>query len=174
MLLRLAALAVAPVVSGCGWQPTYAPPDGAAATTTALDLAAIEVRLIPERDGQLLREALQAELGRASAAVSRRYDLSVWYSVGSEAIGTRQDYSTSRLRYVGRAGFSLTTDRPTRRTLTSGLARAMDGANQFDEQYFASSLEEEAIHRRLATVIAQQIVLQLAAYFHRAAPGGPG
>ena len=48
----------------------------------------------------------------------------------------------------------------------------MDGINIFDTQYFAADLENEAVQRRLADALADQITLQLAAFF--AASGGDG
>jgi hypothetical protein len=45
----------------------------------------------------------------------------------------------------------------------------VDGLNIFDAQYFAGDLENEAVTRRLADALADQITIQLAAYFRRRA-----
>jgi hypothetical protein len=49
----------------------------------------------------------------------------------------------------------------------------VDAYNIFDTQYFAADLENDAVQRRLATALAEQITLQLATYFRkRAATSG--
>lgn len=168
---RLVVAALPLVLAACGWHPVYAPAaaggDGAAA-----DLAAIQVGLIGERNGQLLRNALQERFERAGIAAAKRYDLTVSYSVASESLGIQQDLSVTRLRYVGKATFTLTTDRPTRTTLIKGAARVVDGMNEFDQQYFAADQEAETVQRRIAEAVADQIALQLAVFFRKRAAGG--
>jgi LPS-assembly lipoprotein len=47
--------------------------------------------------------------------------------------------------------------------------------NIFNEQFFAADLENETVQRRLAEQIADQITIQLAAYFrHQAATASAG
>jgi hypothetical protein len=41
----------------------------------------------------------------------------------------------------------------------------VDAVNLLDQQYFAVDLENEAIQRRLANALAQQVVNQLAIFF---------
>ena len=41
--------------------------------------------------------------------------------------------------------------------------------NIFDSQYFAADLETEAVPRRLADALADQIAIQLAAFFRKRA-----
>ncbi len=72
------AVAVAgSVLCACGFQPMYGQrrPE---VTPVSSDLASIEVGMIPDRSGQLLRNELTYLLNPASdAGVSRRYTLSV-------------------------------------------------------------------------------------------------
>jgi len=61
----------------------------------------------------------------------------------------------------------------TRTALTSGSGHQVDAVNLLDQQYFAVDLENEAIQRRLANALAQQVANQLAIYFrHRAQTPG--
>ena len=53
--------------------------------------------------------------------------------------------------------------------LTSGSARAIDGVNIFDSQYFAADLETEAEQKRIAENLATQIATQLAIWFRQQA-----
>ncbi len=173
-------LLVLPLLAACGFQPVYAPATQsqvaaeASGHSVAGELAAIDVGLIGERSGQLLRNALQERFERSGITAARHYDLSVSYSVSSEGIGIRQDYSSTRQRYIGRATYTLTADSPVRHTLTSGIARAVDGLNVFNQQYFASDQESDAVIRRIAGAVADQIAQQLAVYFHKRAAASAG
>jgi hypothetical protein len=51
--------------------------------------------------------------------------------------------------------------------LTTGSAREVDGYNIFNNQYFASDLESDAVQRRIVEALADQIALQLAVYFNQ-------
>ncbi len=53
--------------------------------------------------------------------------------------------------------------------LTTGSARAIDGVNIFDSQYFAADLEIEAEQKRIAENVATQIATQLAIWFRQQA-----
>ena len=55
------------------------------------------------------------------------------------------------------------------RALTTGSARAIDGVNIFDSQYFAADLETEAEQKRIAENMATQIATQLAVWFRQQA-----
>jgi LPS-assembly lipoprotein len=123
---------------------------------------------MPERLGQLLRQALQTRFDRAGTGAAKRYDLTAQFGLSSEALNIEQNTSIpSRIRLVGTANWSLVTRDAQRKTLTSGTARAMDGFNLYDQQFFASDAQSEAVQRQLAAAVADQITLQLAAWFNR-------
>jgi LPS-assembly lipoprotein len=157
-------------LSGCGFRPLYAPqpdlPDGA-----QNQLGKIRVALIPERSGQLVRQELQARLDHGDA-LAKRYELSVSFSLAADIVGIQQDTSFTRLRYVGTANWTLKSLDPSQAVVTSGLARALDGINVLDQQYFAADMEGEAAQRRIASAVADQITLQLASYFARTPSAG--
>ncbi len=134
------------------------------------ELAAIEVDLIPDRPGQVLRQALQERLELGNDGVAHRYDLTVgildsrrghWQSSGYH----RDTHSPDRQRELdaGRRRIRAHAD------VTSGFAKAVDAVNIIDEQYFAADLSNEAIQKRLAEAMADQITLQLAIFFRRRA-----
>lgn len=158
-------LLAAPILTACGFRPVYGPvgsdKDGQAATA----LAEISVAIIPERTGQLLRLALQERFERAGIAVAHRYDLSVAFSIVSEALGIEQNSTATYARLVGTATYTLVSQDPGRATVTSGSARAVDGFNLYDQQYFAADQETDAVERRMAQAVADQIALQLASFF---------
>lgn len=165
-LLRRAFLPLALVapLSGCGFQPLYASGSHGAAGPQR-ELAAISVGLIPERSGQLLRQALQDRLERAGQATAHRYDLSIAYDIGGEGIGIQPDTSTTYQRVTATASWTLTAQDPAHTELGTGTAKVIDGYNFIANQFFASDLEYETIQRRVAETLADQITLQLARYF---------
>ena len=55
---------------------------------------------------------------------------------------------------IGNATWTLIGHDDKRTALTSGSARAIDGFNIFDSQYFAADLENEAVQRRIAENMA--------------------
>jgi LPS-assembly lipoprotein len=70
------------------------------------------------------------------------------------------------------APWSLVSLGPQRRTLTSGQARVVDGYDVINQQYFASDLESDAVQRRMAEAMAEQITLRVAMYFRQHRDGG--
>lgn len=152
------------LLAGCGFHPVYAP--RSASGGAQRELAAIDVALLPDRSGQLLRQALQQRMDRGEG-LPKRYTLSVSFGIASDSIGIRQDSTTTRIREVGTATWSLKALDPAQTQITNGTARALDGVNVIDQQYFAADLEAETTSRRIAESIADQITLQIAAYFGR-------
>jgi LPS-assembly lipoprotein len=168
--LSLCLTASLPVAVGsCGFQPIYMPTASGKPGVAQRELAAVFVPVIAERPGQLLRQALQKRFGDDSGAAAA-YDLRVSFSVSGEGIAIQQDTIATRVRLVGTANWTLISREPGQGPLASGSARAFDAINIFDEQYFAADLETEAVQGRIAENIAQQITLQLAAWFRKQAP----
>ena len=161
------ALAVGVALSGCGFQPVYMPTASGKAGAAQRELAAIQVDIIPDRPGQLLRQALQDRLEMGSSGIARRYELSVSFGISGEGIAIQQDTNVTRLRMIGSATWSLVAQDPGRTKLTSGFAKSVDAINIFDTQYFAADQENEVVQRRLAEALAEQITLQLATFFHK-------
>jgi LPS-assembly lipoprotein len=174
MRRRATLLAAAGIVlSGCGFRPIYGSHEGEGAGPAEQGLSEISVALIPERTGQLLRQALQTRLDRAGAGAAKRYDLVVSLGFLADALDIQQLTSIpSRYRLVAVANWSLVAQDVQRRTLTSGMARVMDGLNLYNQQYFAMDMEMESVQRRMMLAVADQMTLQLASWFNRHAAAG--
>jgi LPS-assembly lipoprotein len=153
------------LLSGCGFRPIYAS-RGPGQGPAEAGLETVAVALIPDRPGQLLRQALQARLDHGGD-VPKRFDLLVNFALAPESIAIQRDNAATRVRYVGQAAWSLTTRDAVRATITSGSARAVDGMNLFELQYFAADLQAETVTRRIAEALADQIATQLAIHFER-------
>jgi LPS-assembly lipoprotein len=165
----LLVLGTAGALSGCGFQPVYMPTASGQPGVAQRDLAAVFVDIIPDRPGQELRQALQERFERAGGASGQLYELTVQYWISGEGIAVQPDNSVTRIRAIGNANWVLVAKDPARTRLTNGSARSFDAYNILDEQYFAADLENQALQKRVAEAIADQITLQLATYFHKRA-----
>jgi LPS-assembly lipoprotein len=154
------AVLVAGAAGACGFHPLYAPGSGANAA-----LPTVFVDVIANRNGQLLRQALQERLEGTDSEVSKRYELSINYQFASDALGIQSDNSSNRTRYIGTAFWTLKLPGVFGTKITSGMARSVDGANVIDAQFFYSDLSTDAIQRRMGDNLADQITQALAVYF---------
>lgn len=157
-LLSLASLGAA--LAGCGFRPLHGTSTRGGAVS--VDLSAIEVGLLQERTGQLLRLSLQEMLDPRGAAPPARYDLDVIYAVEAEGLAFRRNDAASRIRLVGTASWVLRRRLPDRPEVGRGVTRAVDAFNVFDDAPFAAELVGDANQRRLADQVAAQIVERLA------------
>lgn len=165
----LLALGAAAGVAGCGFRPVYMPTASGKPGPAQRELAAITVNIIPERPGQLLRQALQERLAAGASGVEHRYNLAVSFYIVGEALGIQQDTVATYVRLIGRASWTLIAQDPANTHLTTGNTRVLDSFNVLDQQYFASDLENEAVQRRMAETTAEQIALQLGVFFRKRA-----
>ncbi|HTB43337.1 MAG TPA: LPS assembly lipoprotein LptE [Acetobacteraceae bacterium] len=164
---NLLTLGSACALAGCGFQPVYMSTASGRAGPAQRELAAINVNLIPDRPGQLLRQDLQDRLASDSGGTPLRYDLSVTFSISGEGIGIESDNAATRVRLIANARWTLKARSGDQTPVTSGSARVLDAINVIDQQYFAADLENEQVQRRLASAIADQITMQLAVFFRR-------
>jgi LPS-assembly lipoprotein len=154
------------VLPGCGFHPLYAR-DGDAPGPAEAGLALVDVAIIPDRVGQLLRQDLQARLDHAGAPAVKRYELAVALGIASEGLGIAPDNTTTWIRLTARASWTLRTRDATAATVTAGVARAEGGLNTFDQQYFAQDIETQTVEQQLLEEVAAQITEQLAIWFRR-------
>jgi LPS-assembly lipoprotein len=158
------SLAFGGVLSGCGFHPVYtAGGDGPA---PAADLAAIDVKNIGERPGQILRQALLSRF-RTEPGRPRAFDLVVSFWVTGEAQAILNFTQATRIRLVGYANWTLRGHDPKLGQMTAGSERVVDGYDIFDAQYFAVDLDNEAVQARIANAMADRITLRLAVWFHQ-------
>ena len=158
---RSAALMLAIVApTACGWHALLAPYRAGASIASPL-LDRVDVALIAERQGQLLRQALQAKLQRGEQRPPD-FVLQASYSVTREGIAITQETSLTRLRLIGTADYVLRSVSTGAPTCAAGTVRQVDGLDVQNQQFFAADLEAETVERRLAEAVATQIVTRLA------------
>ncbi len=165
---RLACFGALTLLTGCGFQPLYMRAASGKAGPAQRELATVYVANIPERPGQLLRQALQERMGD-DAGTPLAYDLNVNFSISGEGIAIQNDAIATRIRFVGTANWVLVGRDPNRTVLASGSARAIDALNIFDSQYFAADVQTEAEQKRMAENIATQIATRVGVYFRQQA-----
>ncbi len=165
MIGRRSLVAAAAVgLGGCGFHPLYGR-FGANGGTIGPELASIYVKVMSERQGQLLRQALQQRLAGSDDSGAKLYELSGGLSIAAEALGIQQDTSSTRLRLSALSEWTLRKLDLANTIVTSGSARAVDGININNQEYFAADLETSATYRRLAATVADHITQDLAIYF---------
>ena len=157
-------------LTGCSPHPLYAPNafgngDSQAASVQS-QLRQVQVALLPDRTGQVLRQALQNRLEAGEAPEYTRYSLSVTFNIAQIGLGIQSDSTITYLRFIATAPWSLTEqDSPTNQILVSNTEQATDSMNTFDNAPFGQELETNTVEARLADAIADQIVIRLAHYF---------
>jgi LPS-assembly lipoprotein len=158
-------------LAGCGFHPLYAPAANGDLGPAESEMAAVWVPVIPDRTGQVLRQALQQRLEGSDAGVAKKYTLNANFGLYADGLAIRPDTTATYVRLTGSSSWHLTTVGLTPQPVTSGQAQAVDGYNILDQQYFAAVVENDTTIRRLAETLADQIVTRLAIYFRRKAAG---
>ena len=150
------------LLAECGFRPVYG--EGGRASA---ELPAVYVGVIPNRAGQLVRQAIQARLEGADSGVAKRYTLSMAYYETEQILGTQANNFATRARTVGNATWTLHPAGDPAVVLGTGTVRSVDGYNLIDEQFFYQDLSEDAVQRRLAQTVAEQVALGLCLYFDK-------
>lgn len=171
---RTALLGGAASVAGCGFRPLYAPASSGMAGPAAAELGAIYVPVLAERSGQLLRQALQQRFEGSGSGTAKKYELNAFLSIISEGQAIQSDSSSSRVRLVGAAPWTLRELSLERPILVQGNSRVLDGYNIINQQFFAATIENETATRRIASSLADQITLQVSSFFLQRARNAAG
>ena len=113
----------------------------------------------------MLRQALQQRFEGSDSSVPKRFELTGGLAVAAEGIGVQPDSSSTRVRFNASSNWTLRKLDVASTPVTSGVARAVDGININNQEYFAADLEQSAAIRRLADAVADQITQDLAVFF---------
>lgn len=153
-----AVLGAALAVSGCGFQPLYGETTGGADLKT--DLAAVSVAPLPNRIGQLLRNALEQRLERSGGRQRKEYVLQVSLEERVEDLGLRKDNTATRanLRLIANAAL-VKGDKVVWRTLAEGVS----SYNILDNQY-ATVISQKDARERAVQLLADDVVRRLAVF----------
>lgn len=158
---RVAALAAALMLAGCGLHPLYS---GGGRGPVARSLGAIEVAPIPGRAGWLMRTSLEDRLG-AGGHETPRYRLEVELDDQITGFGVRSDNAVTRERRTLRARFRLH-DLAKDTVLLDATAGSDAGIDVVGSEYATIAAEQTALEN-LASDVSDQIVTRVALYASR-------
>lgn len=156
LVLGLALLGLA----GCGFRPLYGEHSTGADPAVARHLAAIDVTLIDDRFGQVLRQRLRDRLA-PNGATGEAYTLDVSYDRSLEELAFRKDETATLARlsfgatYVLRSGDAV---------LTRGSSRGQSSYDLLQARY-ATVVAERDAEERIARQLADDIATRLGLYF---------
>lgn len=180
---RIAGLALVLALGGCGFRPLYAThSDGSSA---AAGLRAVAIDLIPDRNGQILRNALLDRFYGDGGPTSSRYRLTIVEHSTEELLGIQRDNSATKARMDVTAHYVLVPAAITGkagaappRPLLSGNAQSRVLYDINDDQY-ATLVGKQSAYQQGADDVADQIMEAVAAKLDEApgseaAGGAPG
>jgi LPS-assembly lipoprotein len=155
------------MLSACGFRPMYGE-QVREMTPISSDLAAIQVGLIADRSGQLLRNQLVYLLNPASdTQPARRYTLSVALEERVDTFAVERSGFATRANVEVVANYTLVDD-PTGNPIVAGTSRAVSGFNILDNDFSTYVASGDARNRAISQ-IAFEIRNRLAAHFSKSA-----
>ncbi len=159
-LMAFMALGISLAVSGCGFKPIH----GQRSSASSAALAAIDIQLIADRPGQMLRNELIQQMQPRGPARAR-YSLSIKLTESLTNLSIRKDEVATRANLTMSARFTITELDGTRRRF-SGSARSVSSYNILKSDFAKLSAREDA-QRRAVTQLALQLRERISAWLIR-------
>lgn len=171
-ILALLGLSVVSL-QGCGFRPLYGEkPAQGIGVDASNELKRVYVENIPTRFGQTMRLALQQDMAGDGSVQPDGYTLKVDGSASFETVAIHLDNTSGRSRVIGRANWKLYSVGEEPKLLAQGFARTLDGYDPTIQQYFAQTLNDETVMKRISETLAHDITQQVAIWFKaHVAPG---
>lgn len=160
LLVLIASLGV---LSACGFKPLYGERMDSPAVNESL--GSILIAPIPDRLGQLVRNAVSERVTPLGPPGAPVYRLEIALGVEKINMGVRQDESVTRRTYRLNADYRLR-DFATEKTVLAGKTWSTT-AYDVVRSDFATLVAEEDAQERLAEEVAEEIRTRLALYFAR-------
>lgn len=160
---RAAPLLLILALGACGLRPLY----GTNSVGTAMSdrLGQVNVGIIGDRSGQILRTELIRMLNPQGRPAQPAYDLSVSIAESQQDVNLISDLTTTRKNLTLTASFVLT-DRKTSQPVFSDSVSEITSFNILADQYTTLVGERDARERALRSV-GEDIRTRLALYFDR-------
>lgn len=160
-VLALAALGAALAVTGCGFEPIHGQRSGASSAA----LAAIDIQLIANRPGQMLRNQLLQQMQPRGPARAR-YSLSVTLTESLANLGIRKDEVATRANLTLSASFTIAELGGAKRKFL-GSARSVNSYNILTSDFATLSAREDA-RRRAVNQLALELRERISVWLIRA------
>jgi LPS-assembly lipoprotein len=158
---RILALttALAVTAAGCGFQPIHGQRSEASGTA----LAAIDIGLIADRTGQMLRNELLQQMQPQGGTTPARYGLAITLGESLQELAIRKDETATRTKLIMTARFSVTS-RADGKGLFTGSVQSANSYDILTSDFATLSAREDARRRavqQLATGIKQRLSVWL-------------
>lgn len=163
-LIIITFVALSLLVSACGFQPLYAKranEAGEIATTNEL-LASVNVEVIKDREGQILRNYLQDRLNAENQKIPKEYRLTTIINISTTGLGVQSDDTTSRRKLTVTAKFKLSGKKQTREFSITQIS----GYSETESEYPTLVAEQDAIDRNLRE-ISNDAKIRIALYLEQ-------
>ena len=156
-------------LGACGFQPLYG--DRSIGAVSPVDLAAVQIDLIRDREGQMLRNELLDRFQPRGAALKPLYGLSIVLTQQRVGLAIRADETGSRANLIILAKFSLR-DLASGDSVFSGSTRAVTGYNVLSSDFATTSSETDAIRRAVGD-LTEQITTRVSVAIAGRKPASP-
>ena len=145
-------------LQGCGFQPLYGDRPGA---TAIQNLAAINIAIIRDRTGQLLRNELLDRMNPKALNVAPQYSLSVDLTESRQNLAVRRDDTATLANLILSANYTLTAN--TGDELLTGTVRSFNSYN-ISSSDFATLAAETDARARAARDLADGITIRISVF----------
>ncbi len=145
-------------LQACGFQPLYGNSSGAAVTQT---LAAIQIGLIRDRTGQLLRNELLDRMNPRALQPTPLYSLNVELTESKQSLAVRRDDTATLANLVMSASYILTATDGTE--VLSGSVRSFNSYDISSSDFATLSAEADA-RARAARDLADDITIRIGVF----------
>jgi LPS-assembly lipoprotein len=160
-----AALAAALMLAGCGFHPLYAQRGSAPRINERLEDVAVDI--IPNRQGQILRNELLDRVTPRGAPSHPTYHLGIQLTESRQEFAIRTDETATRSDVILTAQFTLRRSADDK-VVHQGIAVVRNSYDLLQNKFATLSAAEDARDRAL-TQLAEEIRTRLAIYFERIA-----
>lgn len=168
MTARRALLLASPLLlAACGFRPLHRPGAMPGGEALADQLASVRVARMGERQGQLLRRALQNRLEDTRPGTPAQFELRAGTRGDADVQGYRSDGGITRIRMTMTADFVLVRLGAEQEEVMRGTSRKFDAFNLPDLQFFAADISRETMERRLVEELAEDIARRIALELRR-------
>lgn len=160
------------LLGGCGFTPMYGNKNDLTnpfKVNGLEELQAIKIGAIPNRDGQLLRNALLERLNPYGEPQSPQYRLTTDLNFTKSGIAVRRDGTFQRYKVTGTANFSLI-DLQTGKILYKDTASQVSTFIVTDStagSAFSATVSERSEEKNLTRLIADEMTLSILSFLER-------
>ncbi len=161
----LAILILSLTLPGCGFKPMYGENTTATSSTVVEKMASIDIRPIPDRLGQVVRNQLVDAITPTGPSGAPVYELALKVGEEREDVGLRQNASATRANYRMSAKFELR-EIASDKVVLNGTTWA-ETAFDIVQQDYPTVIAQQDAQKKLAAELADEIRTRLAVFFDK-------